>query len=167
MDEKKLNGISLRNVNPGDIPILEKWYSMTDELGYATGFKNFADVRDRILSDPLVSRMIATGDGRNAGFVCYELRSVGSMKAAWIHIIIVDPAFQNRGIGTRAMGKLLASLEAEGVAAALVSVSERNTRGIRFWKSLGFQRSRPLEKTLSHLGTSGVAIMKRVLSGSN
>jgi len=165
MRENGSGEISFRSIKPQDMAFLEKWYSMTDELGYATGFKSFAEAKERILSYPMVSMIIALPGGMAAGFVCCELRKLDRNKVGWIHIIMVDPAYQNRGIGTMAVRKLLECFQSRGCSAVMVSVSEQNTRGLRFWESLGFTRSRDMENVLDASGTSGVAIMKINLAG--
>ncbi len=166
MCENGLDKISFRNVGPRDMACLEKWYSMTDELGYATGFKNLGEVRERITSQPMISMMITVGDDQAVGFICCEPRSLDGNKIVWIHIIMVDPAWQNRGIGTRAVSKLLDCFETRGYADVIASVSEQNKRGLRFWERIGFIRSPAMEKMLDESGTSGVAIMRRSLAGS-
>lgn len=166
MKEIDLSEIRFRAVQPPDMALLEKWYSMTDQLGYATGFKSLTEVKEKILTYPMMSMMIVLGHDQAAGFVCCELRSLDGGDVAWIHIIIIDPAFQNRGIGTWVVRKLLKSFASRGTSAVMASVSRHNTRGLRFWESLGFMPSTAMEKTLSNSGTSDVAIMKKNLTGN-
>ena len=164
MREIGLDQISLRNVKPQDMQFLDKWYSMGDELGYATGFKSFREVRERIMSYPMVSMIIALADDRAVGLICYETRNLGGKKVVWVHIIIVDPAWQSRGIGTRAVARLLDFFEARGYSDVMASVSCQNKRGLRFWEGLGFIRSPAMERALDASGTSGVAIMRKNLA---
>lgn len=164
MREISMHEISFRSVSPRDMDSLEKWYSMTDELGYATGFKSLEEERERIMSHPMISMMIILGDDQAVGFICCELRILDERKVVWIHIIIVDPVFQNRGIGTWAVRRLLNNFESRGASVAMASVSEENKCGLRFWESLGFERFPTMEKALNNSGTSGVAIMKRNLT---
>ena len=127
MREIGLDQISLRNVKPQDMQFLDKWYSMGDELGYATGFKSFREVRERIMSYPMVSMIIALADDRAVGLICYETRNLGGKKVVWVHIIIVDPAWQSRGIGTRAVARLLDFFEAR-LSDVMASVSSEQAR---------------------------------------
>ncbi|HOK42552.1 MAG TPA: GNAT family N-acetyltransferase [Thermoclostridium caenicola] len=163
MEEVSLHDISFRSINPPDMAQLEKWYAMTDELGYATGFKRLDEVREKLLSYPMTSMMIIHGEEQAAGFVCYELKNMNGKNVAWIHILLVDPAFQNRGIGSWTIRKLLEWFESMDTTAVVVSVSEQNHRGLKFWENLGFSRSLDLERILSGFGTKGVVIMKRYL----
>jgi len=112
----------------------------------------------------MISMMIILGDDQAVGFICCELRILDERKVVWIHIIIVDPVFQNRGIGTWAVRRLLNNFESRGASVAMASVSEENKCGLRFWESLGFERFPTMEKALNNSGTSGVAIMKRNLT---
>jgi len=163
MEEINLYDISFRSIKPPDMAQLEKWYAMTDELGYATGFQRLGDVRDKLLSYPRMSMMIILGEDQAAGFVCYEMKNLNGKNVAWIHILLVDPAFQNKGIGSWIVRKLLEWFESMDTVAVVVSVSEQNPRGLKFWENLGFARSRALEKILYGFGTKGVAIMKKTM----
>lgn len=163
MEEINLHDISFRSIKPPDMVQLEKWYAMTDDLGYATGFRRFDEVRDKLLSYPWMSMMIVLGENQAAGFVCYEMKNLNGKNVAWIHILLVDPALQNKGIGSWTVRKLLEWFESMDTIAVVVSVSEQNLRGLKFWESLGFERSRSLEKILDGFGTKSVAIMKKTM----
>ena len=88
------------------------------------------------MSYPMVSMIIALADDRAVGLICYETRNLGGKKVVWVHIIIVDPAWQSRGIGTRAVARLLDFFEARGYSDVMASVSCQNKRYLRFWEGL-------------------------------
>jgi len=159
-----MDEVSFRNVETDDIALLEYWYSMTDRLGYATGFRNFADVKDRLLSGPVISRMIVINGSQPVGFLCFELRSLDRVKAAYIHIMMIDPLFQNRGIGTQAAEKLLKFLASHGASAVLLSVHRQNKRGLKFWESLGFRQLPAMEKMTAFSGTNEATILQKSLT---
>ncbi|NLB78088.1 MAG: hypothetical protein GX796_04360, partial [Clostridiaceae bacterium] len=41
-------GIVFREPDEKDMAIIEKWYGMPDYFGYATGFKNFSDIIQKL-----------------------------------------------------------------------------------------------------------------------
>lgn len=159
-------GLSFRGLMPMDIALLEKWYSMTDCFGYATGFKNFAEIKQRLLEpsrgEILISMIELGASGKTIGFVYGEVKTADSKKVLWIYTLIVEPAFQNKGYGTRAVNTLLHWARAKyGSITCVVTVSEKNPRGLSFWRKTGFTRSMGLEGSLSQIGSSGVAILKK------
>lgn len=164
MRNDKYCGIMFRAVEADDSPLLEKWYGMTDQFGFATGFKSFDDIRDRIMpfqSPACIALMILTsGRAEAVGFVYVEFKNLDRKTVLWIHIIIVDPSFQRKGLGACAINRLLNYAGSQGAIASVVSVSEQNAKGLRFWQKLGFTRSASMEGTL---GQPGVAIMKKLL----
>lgn len=157
--------IGFRTLEPRDSALLEKWYAMTDQFGYATGFKSFDEIRERIMPAEnqyaIASMIMISGRNEAAGFIYGELKSLDRTTVLWIHIIIIDPAFQGKGLGTCVVNRLLHYAKSQGAIASVVSVSEQNKRGIRFWERLGFVRSAAMEGSI---GAAGVAIMKRILS---
>lgn len=168
MQRNRYYEIALRKVIPPDSAILEKWYGMTEEFGYATGFKSFEDIRNRIEcpSSPyeISSMVMLSGREKAVGFILGELKNLDRNKVFWIHIIIVDPDFQSCGLGTCVVNKILNyARHRYGASASLVSVSEKNKQGLSFFEKLGFIRCRSLENSLSTFGTTGVAIMKRMI----
>ncbi|MCX7774382.1 MAG: GNAT family N-acetyltransferase [Clostridia bacterium] len=164
------NGYDLgfRGLDVKDFATLEKWYRMTDHFGYATGFKDFSEIRQRLLksSSPqdLIS-MIDIGQGNDAvGFVYGEVKTVETKTVLWIYIIIIDPVFQRKGLGSQAIKQLLQfARQKYGPLTCIVAVSERNIKGLMFWERMGFTRSQGMEESLSQNGTAHVAIMKRVM----
>lgn len=159
--------IGFRVIDPEDSALLEKWYAMTDQFGYATGFKSFSEVRQSLMPSinqySVASMILIPGRNEAAGFVFAELKNLDRITVLWIHIIIIDPEFQGKGLGTCVVNRLLNYAKSQGAAASVVSVSEHNKRGIHFWEKLGFGHSAILEESLNTIGQTGVAIMKRIL----
>jgi ribosomal protein S18 acetylase RimI-like enzyme len=159
--------IAFRQVCPADFKLLEKWYGMTDQFGYATGLKSFDEIKVRMVASDFpgnASMIMLNGRERPVGFVFSEMKHSHQKQVLWINIIIVDPDFQGQGLGTCAINKMLAMAQNRSDAkAALVSVSERNSRGLSFFEKLGFVRCKSLEDSLSAFGPNDVAIMKRLI----
>jgi RimJ/RimL family protein N-acetyltransferase len=98
------------------------------------------------------------------GFVYGYLKDIDKNAVLWISILIIEPAFQNRGFGTNAINKLLNLIQLEyGAVTCIVAVSYKNVQGLSFWEKVGFSHDPELEQSLHQFGTSQVAIMKRIV----
>lgn len=150
-----------------DMGVLEKWYGMTDCFGYATGFKDFSDIRERLRdtgTDRLKFMIYDLKQEVSVGFVFGQVKKIDRETVLWINILIIDPAFQNKGLGTLAINKLLNHAQIKyGVRTCLVAVSYKNRQGLSFWEKVGFSHSPGLEKSLHQFGTPQVAILKRTI----
>jgi GNAT superfamily N-acetyltransferase len=150
-----------------DMMILERWYGMTDCFGYATGFKDFSDIRQRLRNiEPgrLIFMIHNLKQRVPVGFVLGQVKKNSDEAVLWVNILIIEPSSQNKGLGTHAINKLLKYAQIKyGVRTCLVAVSYKNKQGLSFWEKVGFSRSPELERSLHQHGTSQVAILKRTI----
>jgi GNAT superfamily N-acetyltransferase len=58
-----------------------------------------------------------------------------------LNSILVDPDYQNRGIGVRLLGRIVARCQEEGIGTIRTLIEEQNDELIRFVEPLGFRRS--------------------------
>jgi len=56
-----------------------------------------------------------------------------------IYHLVVDPAYQGRGLGKRLLDDCLDRLRETGVKRAIILVASDNRRGTRFWKRVGWE----------------------------
>lgn len=158
--------INLRRFNQVDLKIIEKWYSMKNHLSYATGNKSFSEINE-MLFDPnrknkLILMIETDNDKKTIGFIFGEFKNIQNTFVLWINIFIIDPVFQNLGLGTCAINKLLNFIKAHnGSMSCFVAVSGENPRGLSFWEKNGFTHSSDLEECLNQNGSSCVAILKK------
>jgi ribosomal-protein-alanine N-acetyltransferase len=84
--------------------------------------------------------LAAERDGRFEGFAIAERRGVRG------HVITIDVAetARRRGVGRRLFSALFARLEDAGAREIRLEVDVRNAGAIRFYESLGFDRTRVL-----------------------
>lgn len=159
--------LRFRIMTQSDMFLIEKWYGMTDQFGYATGFKSFSYLQQKLLLPMEVHRftlMINLGD-TTIGFVFGEIKYIEKKTVLWIHILIIEPAFQHKGFGTCAVNKLLNFIRLRhGPFTCIVAVSNNNKQGLSFWENTGFLRSTGMEKSLHQIGSSQVAILKREIN---
>lgn len=160
--------IVLKETEENDMAILGKWYGMQDCFGYATGFRKFSDIVHKIkepVEPSTLSFMIYNEKTKTPiGFIYGYIRDANKNAVLWISILIIDPAYQNRGFGTNALNKLLEYIQLEhGTFTCIVAVSHKNRQGLSFWEKVGFSCVPELEQSLHQFGKSQVAIMKKTI----
>lgn len=159
--------LTLKELSDEDMAILEKWYGMTDCFGYATGFKDFSDIRQRLKNNEpgkLAFMIHCMQQKSPVGFVYGQVRNNGSETVLWVYILIIEPSCQHKGLGTLAINSLISYARVKyGIQTCLVSVSCKNMQGLSFWEKAGFIRSPLLEQHLHQFGTTQVAIMKKTI----
>ncbi len=120
-----------------DILALDKKVSKTKEsLSY----------KDMVTTDPggpLDMSFVAEAGGSIIGFVIARLAYVmiPFTGVCILHSILVDPDYQNRGIGVRLLGTLVGFCQEEKVGTIRMLVEEQNEELHRFAERLGFRRS--------------------------
>ncbi|GFE49474.1 hypothetical protein So717_12270 [Roseobacter cerasinus] len=72
-----------------------------------------------------------------AGIVCIA-RGYEFPNDWWIGLVLLDPAFRGRGIGTATVGLIKEHATAQAVASLKLSVLEANPRAMHFWIQQGF-----------------------------
>ena len=150
-----------------DMATLEKWYGMTDCFGYATGFKDFSDIRQRLENtepDRLSFMIHDLIHKTSVGFLLSQVKRNKNEAVLWVNILIIEPSRQNKGLGTLAISKLLDYAKVKyDVRTSLVAVSYRNRQGLSFWEKVGYFHSPELELSLHRHGSNQVAILMKTL----
>lgn len=102
--------------------------------------------KDMVTTDPggpLDMSFVAEIGGGIVGFAIARLAYVmiPFTELCIVHSILVDPDYQNRGIGVRLLGKLVGHCQEEGINTIRALVEEQNEELARFFERLGFHRS--------------------------
>jgi len=144
MGSTNTHGVILRGIGQKDLPLLEKWYKMTGIYGYATGFKEFSEVKPILLDTQNKNKIVLMIDmketGDTIGFIHGEIKKTGNRQVLWIYTLLIDYKYQHKGYGTCAVNLLLDDIRARyGSISLMVSVSKNNLIGLRFWKKLGLK----------------------------
>ena len=92
---------------------------------------------------PLDLSFVAEVNGQVVGFAWGRLAYVGIPieEVGLIHMLIVDPDYQRRGIARRLVNALTERCQAKGVNAIRAITDERDWELGNFFQSLGFHRS--------------------------
>lgn len=103
--------------------------------------------KDMAISDPrgpLDVSFVAEIDGNVIGFVISRLAHImiPFTEVCMLHGILVDPDYQNRGIGIKLLGKLVSYCQDEGINTIRMPVEENNDELRRFVERLGFRPSK-------------------------
>ncbi len=86
---------------------------------------------------------VAEVGGNIIGFIISRLAYVmiPFTEVCMLQSILVDPDYQNRGIGIRLLGKLVGYCQNEGINTIRVPIEEHNEELQRFIERLGFRCS--------------------------
>ena len=83
--------------------------------------------------------LIEDGKGRAIGFLSFQMESDGRVKLNKLYVL---PELQGRGIGTRALARIIERAEALDATAVWMQVNKRNTRAIAAYEKAGFHIAR-------------------------
>jgi ribosomal protein S18 acetylase RimI-like enzyme len=92
---------------------------------------------------PLDLSCVAEIDGKVVGFIWARLALVGIPidEVGIIHMLIVDPDHQKRGIAGKLVDALTQRCQARGVKTVRAVIDERHWELQNYFQKLGFQRS--------------------------
>jgi RimJ/RimL family protein N-acetyltransferase len=107
---------------------------------------------------------IFTVTGELIGVLKGQIRS-GRDCMAWINTLIIDPAFQNKGYGTKVVKLFINYVKwKSNISKVYLSVAENNVGGYRFWSRLGFVQYGRIDKCATLKGElQNAIIMHKVL----
>ena len=83
---------------------------------------------------------LCTADGRLAGAAL----AGHDGRRGFIHHLAVHPEYRRLGIGKALVERCLEALAAAGIRKCHIFIFNRNTGGIRFWESVGWERRRDI-----------------------
>lgn len=137
-----MRSVWLRPYQPSDLAFLATCFGYAEELRHAIGDGGLKPFLQRMRShagEEFGCRIIVESDtGERVGLVYCEARDFpDSCRCLWIHLMLILPGKQRRGLGSDALKALLESAEGR-VDRTLVSVSEANPEGLHFWEQNGF-----------------------------
>jgi ribosomal-protein-alanine N-acetyltransferase len=131
------NEIALRDYRASD---LEAMFHL-DEVCFEDTFRfdresirEFAEERNAIV------RVAENGRGEIAGFVIVHVERVKEGWRAYVVTLDVAAAYRQRGLATRLMNDVEASLMAAGVRRMQLHVFTGNVSAIRFYERMGYER---------------------------
>jgi ribosomal protein S18 acetylase RimI-like enzyme len=110
------------------------------------GTRGHLSYKDLVALDPggpLDVSFVAEVEGNIIGFVMARLTylMIPFTEVCMLQGILVDPEYQNRGIGSKLFRELLGYCQAEGINTVRTLVEEHNDELRRFVERLGFRRS--------------------------
>jgi GNAT superfamily N-acetyltransferase len=98
----------------------------------ARSYADFVHRNDIDLSHSIVVRE----EGAPLGALAFGVRGT----RAWFGLIGVDSGYRREGLGARMLGDAIAAVQAQGVRAIELEVSQRNAAPIALCKSFGFEQ---------------------------
>jgi ribosomal protein S18 acetylase RimI-like enzyme len=107
------------------------------------GAMTFDEVASTNPGGPLDLSCVAEVDGKVVGFIWGRLAFAGIPvnEVGIIHVLVVDPDYQKRGIAAKLVDALAKRCDARGVKTVRAVIDERHWELQNYFQKLGFQRS--------------------------
>lgn len=148
----KAEDIYLLNITPLELNRIYKWYN-NEDFKYATGigremtiqqlFLKFIEVKES--EEHFWLGIFKSSTDEMIGFIKGQIKH-GANVTVWINLLIIDKALQNRGYGTKAVNLLINFVKKKSnLSKVYITVYNGNTRGYKFWESLGFKNCGRIE----------------------
>jgi len=120
--------------------------ALDKKLGRSKSSLTYKDMVTTDPGGPLDVSFVAEVNGTIIGFAIAHLAYVmiPLTGVCILHSILVDPDYQNRGIGVQLLGRIVAHCQEEGIGTIRTLIEEQNEELIRFVEPLGFRRSNVL-----------------------
>ncbi len=133
--------LRIRRMSHGDI---DNVLILSKKVG---GPHSHISYQDLVASDPggALDMSFLAEDGNNlVGFVQARLEYVyvPVVEICLIHTMVVDPAYQRKGIGSMLVSELVSRCQLEGIGTIRALVNETDTELRTFITNLGFHRSK-------------------------
>ena len=140
MSNLKQGTVNIRPMTRSDIHAV---LALDRKISKGRGALSYSDMVTTDPGGPLDVSFVAEISGNIVGFVIARLVFVmiPFTKVCMLHSSLVDPDYQNRGIGIRLLGKLVDYCQGEGINTIRALVEEHNDDLIRFVERQGFRRS--------------------------
>lgn len=140
MSKLEQGKVSIRPMTRSDIHAV---LALDRKFGKARGLLSYKDMAATDPGGPLEPSFVAELGGNIIGFIITRLAYVGIpfTEVCVIQGILVDPDYQDSGIGGRLLGELLDHCQTEGINKIRALVEEHNDQLRRFFQRKGFHRS--------------------------
>ena len=136
--------ITIRNAEVSDCPQLAAWWNDGNVMAHA-GFPNGLGTTAEKIAESISSD---TDDTRRRLMLEYKNRPIGEMSfrnqgngIAEIGVKICETAYQEKGIGRKALSLLIQSLFEMGFTKIVLDTNLKNTRAQHVYELLGFQKT--------------------------
>lgn len=123
--------ISIRPIDPDDLSLVYE----IDQIAFETIWRNSKE-QLKIAFFEAISTTIAEYDGQVVGYQISTCRSqIGHLAR-----LAVDPAYQNRGIGSALVRDVLDQFQRQGIVQVTVNTQMRNKASLELYKKFGFKQ---------------------------
>lgn len=162
----KADDIYMKNITPVNLQCLLRWYN-DDAFKYATGIEETVTLHQM---EVLYNKIQQSNEHFLIGiFIAATGEMIGVLRgqikfskeaAVWINTLIIDQAFQSKGYGKKIVNLFINYTKMNSnISKVYLAVAECNTRGYKFWSSLGFTRYGGIDKCINFRGEMQNAII--------
>jgi GNAT superfamily N-acetyltransferase len=140
MSSVEQGAVTIRPMTRSDI---REILALDKKLGKSNSSLNYKDMAAIDFGGPLDRSFVAEANGIIVGFAIAHLAYVMTplTGVCILNSILVDPGSQNRGIGVKLLGRIVAYCQEEGIGTIRTLIEEQNDELTRFVERLGFRRS--------------------------
>ena len=137
-------GIVLRNAEENDAAQLAAWWNDGAVMAHAGFPLGLGTTPEKIAaqiagdSDETRRRLILEYQGKPIGEMSFRIMEDG---AAEIGVKICESAYQERGVGRKALSMMIGELFQRGCGKIILDTNLNNTRAQHVYESLGFQKT--------------------------
>ncbi len=164
--------IYFRDIKLSDLHKVLEWYNKVDDFKFATGID--FPITLEVLKQKYAEVVISKNEFFVGVYSSREQNMIGLLKGnlkheleniMWISSIVIDPAYQNKGLGRESVNLLIRYLQKNnGINEVYLAVIEDNIQGRIFWEKQGFTELRKMQNHLKlHDKPQNVIIMFRNL----
>jgi GNAT superfamily N-acetyltransferase len=140
MSNAEQGAVKIRPMTRSDI---HEILALDKKFGKSDSSLNYKDMATIDFGGPLDRSFVAEASGTIIGFAIAHLAYVMTplTGVCILNSILVDPGSQNRGIGVKLLGRIVAHCQEEGIGTIRTLIEEQNDELTRFVERLGFRRS--------------------------
>lgn len=140
MATKKKVAVSMRRMKQSDI---DDVLALDKKIGRGKSSITYRDMVTTNPGGPNDLSFVAEADGKVVGFILARLAYVyiPFQEICLIQGMVVSPALQGQGIGTKLANELLSHCQEEGIPTVRALVGKRDAELRKFIEFLGFHRS--------------------------
>ena len=142
----KAEDVYLMDINPTNLKIILQWYN-NEEFKFATGLEGNVGLYQlaQMYNNAEQSEnnfwagIFILSTGEMIGILKGQIKKAAQI-SLWINTLIIDKPYQNKGYGKKTVNLLINYTKLKSnVSVVFIAVSELNTKGYKFWESLGFE----------------------------
>ena len=164
--------IRIRDLEEKDLEYIYKWYNMTEEFRFATGYNEpvrFEELKNMYTKAILQENVFFAGIHNENDIMIGMINGriiAGNKSRIWLNIFAIDPAHRRKGYGSIAFNMLVEHFASDkNISEIFLAVERQNNQGKQFWEKQDFEEIKKVKHTRMLMGLcDDITIMRRKLA---